>query len=127
MLIKVFAAWATSSPLSTQGLIIFGTLLASTMTYLLTLSFTHSLTVQAHDCLMNCVFDALSFCCCRTALSGRSIKFYDSYNSKNYAFSNRNPCTLEGGGIIISAWGEEHPDPRCGTSGCSGCHSKPSQ
>lgn len=68
--------------------------------------FPNSITIQARDCLMNCVFDApelLYFA--EETLSVGDYKFYDSYNSKNYAFSIATPIPV-GGSINVSAWGD---------------------
>ncbi len=82
--------------------------------------FTHSLTVQAHDCLMNCVFDAAELLYFAEAiLPVGDYKFYDSYSSKNYAFSIATPVP-EGGGIIISAWEEPNTPTQVRTSDAAG-------
>lgn len=71
--------------------------------------FAHSLTVQAHDCLMNCAFDAAELLYfAEQILPVGDYKFYDSYSAKNFGFSIATPIEL-GGSIEVSAWSGEIP------------------
>jgi len=68
-------------------------------------NFTNSLTLQFHDCLMNCVFDAPELLYYAEAeLVGGAYYFYDSYNTVNYKFTTTQAIPL-GGNIKVSAWG----------------------
>lgn len=66
--------------------------------------YTHSLTIQTRDCLMNCVFDAAELLYFAEAiLPVGDYKFYDSYSAKNFGFSIATPIPI-GGSIEVSAW-----------------------
>lgn len=72
--------------------------------------YTTSLTLQAHDCIMNCQFDAPELLYyAEVELAAGTYYFNNSYDTKNYSFTTTIAIPA-GGGIEVSAWGgSENP------------------
>jgi len=81
---------------------------------------THSLTIQAHDCIMNCEWDAgewLFFA--ESELAAGTYYFYDSYNAVNYQFTTTVAIPI-GGSIDVSVWGDSQNPTEVKTYDASG-------
>jgi hypothetical protein len=82
--------------------------------------YTNSLTLQFHDCIMNCQFDAPEWLFyADTELVAGTYYFYDSYNSANYEFTTTQSVPL-GGSIDVSAWGDSQNPTEVKTYDASG-------
>lgn len=82
--------------------------------------YTNSLTLQFHDCIMNCQFDAPEWLFYADAeLVAGTYYFYDSYNSANYEFTTAQSVPL-GGSIDVSGWGDSQNPTEVKTYDASG-------
>lgn len=82
--------------------------------------YTNSLTLQFHDCIMNCQFDAPEWLFYAEAeLVAGTYYFYDSYNSANYEFTTTQSVPL-GGSIDVSVWGDSQNPTEVKTYDASG-------
>lgn len=83
-------------------------------------AYEHSLTIQAHDCIMNCEWDAgewLFFA--ESELAAGTYYFYDSYNAVNYQFTTT-VAVPAGGSIDVSVWGDNQNPTEVKTYDASG-------